>query len=99
MPQSRTSRISNAEIKAGVFLTFCLALFIAMLFVLGKFGRIWRGREEIHVVFTQVNAMRPDTQVLYNGMEIGHVRQIKIVRADEELLGRLPVFGPKELSN
>src|SRR5258706_10884747 len=65
------SRFSNAEIKAGVFLTFCMALFIAMLFVLGKFGRVWRGRQEIHVAFARVNAIRPESPVKYNGLEVG----------------------------
>ena len=35
---------SSAEVKAGLFLTFCLALFVAMLFVYGKAARLWRGR-------------------------------------------------------
>ena len=93
------ARISNAEIKAGVFLTFCLALFIAMLFVLGKFGHAWRGRQELHIVFTQVNAMRPEAPVLYNGMEIGHVKHVKIVRASDVLLSRLPPFSARDLYN
>lgn len=93
------ARISNAEIKAGVFLTFCLALFIAMLFVLGKFGHAWRGRQELSVLFTQVNAMRPEAPVLYNGMQIGHVKHVKILRADEALLSRLPPFSARDLPN
>jgi ABC-type transporter Mla subunit MlaD len=93
------SRISNAEIKAGVFLTFCLALFIAMLFVLGKFGHAWRGRQELQIAFTQVNAMRPEAPVLYNGMTIGHVKQVKLVHADPALLAQLPAFSLRDLNN
>jgi ABC-type transporter Mla subunit MlaD len=93
------SRFSNAEIKAGVFLTFCLALFIAMLFVLGKFGRIWRGRQEIQVAFTRVNAVRPESPVKYNGMEIGHVRQVAITRVDDAMLSKLPPISRRDLRN
>ena len=92
-------RFSNAEIKAGVFLTLCLALFISMLFVLGKFGRAWRGRQELNVVFTQVSALRPESPVLYNGMEIGHVKEIKITRADDALLAKIPPLSLRDLKN
>ena len=78
-------KISQAEIKAGVFLTFCLALFIAMLFVLGKFGRAWRGHEEIRVLFSQVSALRRDAPVRYNGMDLGRVHTLKIVRCGSGL--------------
>jgi ABC-type transporter Mla subunit MlaD len=93
------SRISNAEIKAGVFLTFCLALFVAMLFVLGKFGRTWRGRQEVNIAFTQVNGLRPDAPVLYDGMDVGHVKQIKIMRLNDEALKKLPPFTKRDLPN
>jgi len=92
-------RISNAEIKAGIFLTLCLALFVSMLFVLGNFGRAWRGRQEINVVFTQVSALRPDAPVRYNGMNIGHVENVKIVRVDDALLARFPILTHRDLPN
>ena len=46
---SEESGYSNAEVKAGVFLAFCLALFVAMLFIYGKVARVMRGRQEIPV--------------------------------------------------
>ncbi|MCY3023681.1 MAG: hypothetical protein NTW87_32270 [Planctomycetota bacterium] len=92
-----TPGISHAEIKAGVFLTFCLALFIAMLFVLGKFGRAWHGRQELRVVFARVNAIRRESLVRYNGMELGHVKQVRILRVDQPLLSRLPPLSRRDL--
>jgi len=91
------TRITHAEIKAGVFLTFCLALFVTMLFVLGKFGRAWRDKQVIHLVFTEVNALRPDAPVHYNGMEVGHVKQIRILRLNAGILEKLPTFTRKDL--
>jgi hypothetical protein len=93
------SRVSHAEIKAGVFLTFCLALFVAMLFVLGKFGRAWRGRQEVNVVFSHGNALRPDSPVRYNGMDVGRVKTVKITHIDDALLEKLPILTRDDLVN
>ncbi|MFH0938533.1 MAG: hypothetical protein V1899_04525 [Planctomycetota bacterium] len=91
--------IFHAEIKAGVFLTFCLALFIVMLFGLSKFGHVWRGRQLIQVVFTHANALRSEAPVRYNGMEFGNVRSVTIVRLDADLLAKFPTLTRSHLPN
>ena len=100
---SRALYFGVPEIKAGIFLTFCLALFIGMLFVLGKFGRAWRGHEEIRVLFNHVSALRRDAPVRYNGMDLGRVQSLKIIRLGPGLLfhasGRLPPLTPRDLPN
>lgn len=83
---------TSASIKAGVFLTFCLGLLVAMLFVYGKFSRSWRGRAEMHVLFVSVGQLRTDAPVRYNGMEVGRVRALRIVPVTPELLAKLPPF-------
>lgn len=93
------AHITQAEIKAGVFLTFCLALFIGMLFVLGNFGRAWRGRQQLQVLFTHVSALRREAPVRYNGMELGKVQSLEIVRVGQGLLARLPVLTCRDLPN
>jgi ABC-type transporter Mla subunit MlaD len=90
---------SNAEVKAGVFLTICLALFVAMLFIYGKVARVWRGREEIDVVFTSVTSLRPDAPVRYNGVEVGRVKDIRILHLDDPNIHRLPPFKAGDLDN
>ena len=92
-------RITHAEIKAGVFLTFCLALFVAMLFVLGKFGRSWRERQEVNLVFNHANALREESPVRYNGMDVGHVKKVQIVRLNPAVLAKLPPFARKDLNS
>jgi ABC-type transporter Mla subunit MlaD len=94
-----TPRISSNEIKAGVFLTFCFALFIAMLFVLGHFGHSLRGRQLVDVIFSQVNALRPEAPVMYNGMSIGRVQNVAIVRVDAAMLSRFPALGRHDIPN
>ncbi|MCY3023679.1 MAG: MlaD family protein [Planctomycetota bacterium] len=90
---------SNAEVKAGVFLTICLAMFVAMLFIYGKVARVWRGRQEISVVFTSVTSLRPDAPVRYNGVEVGRVKETSILHLNDAGIARLPPFAVKDLEN
>jgi len=90
---------SNAEVKAGVFLTICLAMFVAMLFIYGKVARVWRGRQDISVVFTSVTSLRPDAPVRYNGVEVGRVREINILHLDEGNVKLLPELRVRDLDN
>ena len=93
-------RYSNAEVKAGIFLTLGLALFIALLFIFGKMSPLWRARQTIDVVFTSVTSLRPDAPVRYNGVGVGHVKDIQIIRLTEDKIQCLPhPFKPADLEN
>ncbi|MCZ7645115.1 MAG: hypothetical protein M5U26_07495 [Planctomycetota bacterium] len=92
-------RFTNAELKAGVFLTFCIGLLVAMLFVYGKVSRNWRGRQMVSAVFTSIANLGPEAQVLYNGLEVGKVRRVELVEIDEEALLSFPVMGEQHLVN
>lgn len=96
---AKSNAYSSTEVKAGVFLTFCLALFVAMLFLYGKANRIWRGREELTVVFTSVTSLRPDAPVRLNGVEVGRVKQIAIQNLKGPYLERIPTLGPGDLDH
>lgn len=96
---AKSKGYSSAEVKAGVFLTLCLVLFISMLFVYGKAARLWRGREILKVVFTSVTSLRPDAPVRFNGVEVGRVRNIRIINLSADNLKRLPPLGPSDLDN
>lgn len=91
------ARFSNAEVKAGVFLTFCIGLFIAMLFVYGKVNRSWRGQSSLHVVFTQVANVRQDSRVHYNGLEVGRIKSERITQINEEMLANFPKLAERDL--
>jgi ABC-type transporter Mla subunit MlaD len=85
------------EIKAGLFLAFCLGLFVAMLFLYGKATRRWRGRETLHAAFTHVRNLRGGAQVLYNGLEVGRVRSMALVVLDAGTLKAFAPFGEQSL--
>ena len=93
------SGYSHAEVKAGLFLTFSLAILVAMLFIYGKASRMWRGREELNVVFKSVTSLRPDAPVRFNGVEVGRVKSINIISLDEKNRARLPRIRPQDLDN
>lgn len=89
----RGRRYSQVEVKAGLFLAFCLALFVGMLLIFGKVSRIWRDRQEIHAVFASVKALPQESAVRYNGVEVGRVRSMKILHLDRAELRKLvPLF-------
>jgi ABC-type transporter Mla subunit MlaD len=80
---------THAEVKAGLFLAFCLALFCGMLLVYGHLSKFWRGRQELHVVFASAGGLSPDAPVLYNGVEVGRVKRMQIIHMDRQQLARL----------
>ncbi len=80
---------THAEVKAGLFMAFCLALFCGMLLVYGHLSKFWRGRQELHVVFASAGGLGPDASVLYNGVEVGRVKRMQIIHMDRQQLARL----------
>lgn len=80
---------SHIEVKLGMFVAFCLALFVSMLITYGKVSPFWRARREINVVFENSNSLRPDSPVRYNGFEVGRVKSLRIIHLDNENLDRL----------
>lgn len=89
----------NAETKAGIFLTFCLGLLVAMLFVYGEATRAWRGKRELKVAFTSVGNLRADAVVRYNGLEVGRIRKVRILDLDAKRLERFPTLTDGDLEN
>jgi ABC-type transporter Mla subunit MlaD len=90
---------SHAEVKAGVFLAFCLALFLGMLMVYGRVSRFWRGRQDIHVAFSSVGGLRPDAAVRYNGVEVGRVKNMRILHVDSAQIRRVVAVNRTDLDH
>ncbi len=82
----------HAEIKAGTFIAFSLALLFAMVFAVGDCGKYLRGSQECSVLFSSVTGLQPSSAVNYAGVEIGQVRETRIVIVDHKLLQRMPVI-------
>jgi ABC-type transporter Mla subunit MlaD len=90
---------SHAEVKAGVFLAFCAALFLGMLLVYGRVSRFWRGRQDVHVALSTVAGLRPDAAVRYNGVEVGRVKQMRIIHMDHAQSRRLVPLSRTDLDH
>src|SRR5213079_322379 len=72
-------------------------LLVALLFLYGDWSRVWRGRQEISVVFASVTALRPNAPVRYNGVEVGRVKDIRILHLKDTDLKRLPAMTLNDL--
>src|SRR5579862_790557 len=90
---------SSVEVKMGFFLTFSLALFVAMLFTFGRIAPVWRARQEIFVAFDNVGGLTVDAPVRYNGLEIGRVKWLRIIHLDDATIERLPALTRRDLDN
>ena len=80
----------HAEIKAGAFVAFALALLFVMVFSVGNCRQVLRGRQEQTVFFNHVTGLQPNSPVNYAGVEIGRVREIRILTVNAEVLKALP---------
>lgn len=91
------SGYGRSEVWAGLFLTVCLGLFIAMLFLWGDWSRHWRGRQYISVVFSSVTSLRPDAPVRYNGVEVGRVKNINILHLNDIEIKKMGKFAKADI--
>lgn len=91
--------IKNAEVKAGLFLTFSIGLLVAMLFIYGKSLRSWQDRRNLQVVFNNIGNLRADAMVRYNGLEVGRVREVRLLELDDEQLPFMPRLTERHLEN
>lgn len=92
-------RYSSVEVKVGIFVAFCGALFVAMLATYGRLVPVWRGRQQILAAFENVGALRADAPVRYNGVEVGRVKWLRILHLDDEALDCLPELTKRNLDN
>jgi hypothetical protein len=92
---------NSSEVRMGLFLSFCFALFVAMIFTfgLGRVSSFWRPRESLFVVFADAGAVTSDSPVRYNGIEIGRVKRIRIIHLEEDALDRLGPLSKRDLPN
>jgi len=88
---------SEVEVKAGLFLAFCLALFVGMIFIFAKVSRFWRGTQEIQVIFTSVAGLHPDAPVRLNGVELGRVKSMRVVYLDHAVMQLLTPLVKRQL--
>ncbi len=92
-------RYSYIEITLGLFVAFCLALFIGMAITYGHISFLWQPHQQLVVVFADASGLHAEAPVRFNGMEVGRVNQLKVLRLDKETLPSLPVLTKHDLDN
>lgn len=97
MATAKSASYSGVEVKAGLFLAFCAALFVGMLLLYGKVGRMWRERQDLHVMFSSIEALGPDAPVRLNGVDVGRVKTRTIVHLDDKTMEHMRKLTPSDL--
>ena len=92
-------RYSHVEVTLGLFVAFCLALFVSMVATYGHFSFLWQPHQELVVVFADAAGLRPEASVRFNGLEVGRVKRLRTLRLDKENLASLPALTKRDLDN
>ncbi|MCS7048222.1 MAG: MlaD family protein [Verrucomicrobiae bacterium] len=72
----------SVEIRVGLFVLISLVVVAGLIIRFGKHTRGLEGTYEITVVFPNVGGIVRDAKVLYAGIPVGRVREIRLVEAD-----------------
>jgi len=78
----------SVEIRVGIFVAVCLALLAGLIWKFGKYEPITRNTYDLTVVFPNVGGIVKDASVLYGGIVVGKVRDIRL---DQEGLLKVDV--------
>ena len=68
----------SIEIKVGIFVLLCLAIGAGLVIKFGKLERFSSETYDITVIFPNVGGIVRDANVMYAGIPIGKVRDIKL---------------------
>ena len=85
------------RLQALIFLCFSFVLIAVMVFVFGKVSKFWTAHQNIKVAFTTAESLKPGAHVRYNGVDIGVVKEMTIIRLDEATLAKFPPLTKSEL--
>ncbi len=95
------STYSSREVKFGALIAVvsaaCVAL--AIVFGTGRLSSFWRRRENLYVLFENAGGLTTDAPVRYNGIEIGHVKWMRVLHLDEDHLEKLPPLTKRDMDN
>jgi phospholipid/cholesterol/gamma-HCH transport system substrate-binding protein len=68
----------SVEVKVGIFVVICLATVAGLILRFGNIRPINTGTYNINVTFSNAAGLVKDTSVMYSGIPVGHVTEIKL---------------------
>jgi phospholipid/cholesterol/gamma-HCH transport system substrate-binding protein len=71
----------SIEVRVGIFVAICLVILVGLIWKFGKYEPITRNTYELTVVFPNVGGIVKDASVLYGGIVVGRVRDIRLDQA------------------
>ncbi len=84
----------SVEFRVGMFFAVCLALLAALVWKFGKYEPLTRNGYEINVVFSSVGGIVQDASVLYGGIKVGTVHDIRLDQTGElKVIVKLSILG------
>ncbi len=68
----------SIETRVGIFVLVCLAVGAGLIWKFGKLSTGAGGRYPLYVSFENVSGLIPDANVMYGGVSVGKVREIRL---------------------
>ncbi len=75
---------NRSELKAGIVILVALAMLATLIIAVGKFETIWIETALVTVRFKNIYGLKKDDPVRYAGVQIGRVKEIKVVGTKDE---------------
>lgn len=82
----------RSEVKAGIVILISLFLFGGVLVSVGKFGEIFKKKQKVVVLFSDVQGLKVDDPVQFMGLERGRVDSIEVSHYQDEAGFTLPAI-------
>jgi phospholipid/cholesterol/gamma-HCH transport system substrate-binding protein len=90
----------TTEIRVGIFLLICLTLVAGLIFKFGKYESKAKNTYDINVIFPNVGGIVPDAKVMYAGIGIGQVKDIRLQETEKmQVVLTLAIFNGINIRN
>src|SRR6478752_4918175 len=72
-------KTTSQKIRLGIFVIIGLALFIVIVYFIGKKQKMFGDTNELYTVFDNVNGLELGNNVRYSGINVGTVTEIEMI--------------------
>jgi len=83
---------SKMEMKVGIFVFFGLVILVAFVLLIGNF-QTWTSGYNLKFKFTFINGVKIGAPVRFAGLDVGEVKDIKIVFSPENNMTEVVIYG------
>lgn len=73
----------RSEIKTGIIVVICIAILVFATFSIGG-GKMFGATYTLNVVYKNIGGLEPDAPVYFAGLEVGKVKEMRILEKSEK---------------